>query len=102
MPQQIPRTLGQILSSAAREYPDFDAAQRKDQAMKNRLFRWLLGLPEDRPIVHEDLSQELRDKSDEFLILLEKTTLKITAWRHKPRHEKQDAGEKALDHIFLP
>lgn len=102
MPQQISRIVGQILSSPAREYPDFDTAQRKDQAMKNRLFRWLLGLPDTSPIVHDDLSQELQGKSDEFILLLEKTTLKIMALRHKPRHEKPDAGEKALGHIFLP
>lgn len=70
--------------------------------MKNRLFRWLLGLPDEPPIVHDDLAQELRDKSDEFVILLEKTTLKIMALRHSPRHEKPNEGEKSLEHIFLP
>ena len=70
--------------------------------MRNRLFRWLLGLPDTPPIVHDDQAKELRDKSDEFIVLLEKTTLKITALRHKPSHEKSDAGEKALGHIFLP
>lgn len=70
--------------------------------MKNRLFRWLLGLPDEPPIVHDDLAQELRDISDEFVVMLEKTTLKITTSRHNPKHEKPDAGEKALGHIFLP